>query len=472
MIILLLVCFGVTVGPGWSDPVLVTDSANTTRPIQFISRDSLGRFHLAWENYNGQPRIGYKMFALDGTTLYPETMISRDVHSAYLSTMTMGDSLFAFWRESDPVYYAIRSLADGSEITPATYLFTTYTMYPFIRACPDSLGRLHVLHNKGSDVIYAVWNPAPGSGFTTEYEWVIEGADAGGVLLVDGNRVHVVVQDPIDHDYSYLQYDLEGNTVVPLTDFTDEDLINCGRFPKLKVDSSGNLLVLEDAFSDPVRAIYLWKLDGATGELLIDLKPLVIPELPIMNTCDEFILEPLPVLDQFYLCWSMGYDNNKIFNLVFDSDGDIIVDWHIAYDYSDEDPEDTRFIDGVTDEQGNLYVVFAQVETEPQVDYFPTFGWFDYDYVSIDQQQTTAIPGVGFSFSCNPVTGSVTVQTSSESQTLRVFDISGREVSSIRVSNGAGVWTGENFSGERLPPGIYSILEESGFIQRITLLGR
>ncbi len=168
------------------------------------------------------------MFDINGTTLYPETMISRDEQSVYLRTAVMGDSLFAFWRESSPIYYAIRSLEDGSEITPATYLFTTSTMYPYIRACPDSLGRLHVLYNVGKEVHYAVWTPAPGSGFITDYEWMVEGADEGGVLLVDGNRVHLVVQDSLVHDYLYLQYDLDGNIAVPLTDSRREPMSVAG----------------------------------------------------------------------------------------------------------------------------------------------------------------------------------------------------------------------------------------------------
>jgi hypothetical protein len=190
LLVLIFACIGVVPSPGWSNPVLVTDSANSTRRLQFINRDSQGRFHLVWEGYNGQTaRIAYKMFDINGSTLYPETMISRNTVSAYLSEVVMGDSLFVFWREYNPIYYAIRSLTDGSEIVPATYLFTTSTMFPYIRACPDSLGRMHVLYNVGDDVYYAVWTPAPGSGFITDYEWKVEGADAGGVLLVDGNRI-------------------------------------------------------------------------------------------------------------------------------------------------------------------------------------------------------------------------------------------------------------------------------------------
>ena len=152
LLVLVFACIGVIPSPGWSNPVLVTDSANTTRRLQFINRDPQGRLHLLWEGFCDEPRIAYKMFNIDGATLFPETMISRNTVSGYLSEAVMGDSLFAFWREYNPIYYAIRSLEDGSEITPATYLFTTSTMYPFIRACPDSLGRLHVLYNVGKDV--------------------------------------------------------------------------------------------------------------------------------------------------------------------------------------------------------------------------------------------------------------------------------------------------------------------------------
>jgi hypothetical protein len=469
LLTLFFVCIGVVPSPGWSEPFLATDSANTARREQLIYRDTLGRFHLVWAGFNNKTRIAYKMFDITGTTLYPETMISLDSQSSLHSMTVMGDSLFVFWRDYSLIYYAVRSLTDGSEIVPATYLFATSTNYPYIRACPDSLGRLHVLYNKGSDVIYAVWTPAPGSGFITDYEWKVEGADAGGVLLVDGNRVHLVVQDSLVHDYLYLQYDLEGNTTVPLTDFTDGSY-DCSRFPELCLDPDGNLMVIEDSWP----AYFMWKVDKSNGATLVDAAYLVIECLPEMGITPARIVRRIPGEDKYYLtwCYSGPHDDHRIFNLVFDSDGNVLVDWHIAYNYDGEDPEDLYKIDGVTDALGNLYVVFSQVETEPQIDYFPTFGWFDYDYVGIEQQETAAVPGDGFSFSCNPVTGSVTVQTSSESQTLRVFDISGREVSSISVSNGAGTWNGENFSGERLPPGIYCIREESGFMQRITLLGR
>ena len=465
--VLLLTCIGVTPGPGWSDPILVTDSANTARRIQFINRDSQGRFHLVWAGFNDEPRIAYKMFLLDGTTVYPETMISTDTHSSILSEVVMGDSLNVFWRDYNPIYYAIRSLEDGSEITPATYLFSTSTNYKYIRACPDILGRLHVLFNRGGDVYYAVWIPAPGSGFITDYEWKIEGADAGGVLLVDGNRVHVVVQDPVYHDYSYLQYDLEGNTVIPLTDFTEGDL-NCSRYPELNLDSQGNLMVVEDVSDSYV----LWKLDKVTGATLIDEKVIVSSIIPEMCISTSFILRLLPGTDEYYLCWTDGYLEHKVFNLLMDGAGNVLVDWHTAYDYSDEDPEDLGFIDGIVDDAGNLYIVYAQVETEPQIDYFPTFGWFNHDSLGIEGEAYTEPPGVSLRASHNPSCGSVQFYLDgADSMELRIFDITGRMVIDVSMSDGNGFWNGMDSSGERLPVGIYTVVGEQGVSLRITLLG-
>ncbi|MBN2859919.1 MAG: hypothetical protein JXK93_06630 [Sphaerochaetaceae bacterium] len=459
-LLLLLALQGVTPSPGWSDPIVVTDSANTQRLSQFISRDSLGRFHLVWAGYNDQHRIAYKIFLIDGTTVYPETMISRDVNSAYLKRTVMEDSLIAFWREYDPVYYAARSLADGSEVTPATYLFTSYTLYPYIRACPDSLGRLHVLYNDGGDVCYAVWTPAPGSGFITEYEWKIEGADAGGVLLVDGNRVHVVVQDPVYHTYEYIQYDLEGNTVIPLTDFTADDIEGCSRFPELNLDTEGNLMVVNHiARSGQEYRYVLWKIDKNTGITLIDEKIIVIGIPPRMYVSVDFILRRLPGLDQYYLCWTDSGKDDQILYMLIDGDGNVLQDWQVAYDYSDEFSENVRSIDGVVDTQGNLYIVYSQVETEPQIDYFPTFGWFDHTYLGIEEEeQSETIVPPSISASCNPVTGSVSFTvTGSSSNELEVYDISGRLIVTLPVSNGVALWNGKDASGERLPYGVYRV---------------
>lgn len=461
ILLLLVSLFNVTPGPGWSWPIVVTEEPNTTAPYQRMHRDQEGRFHLIWEDYRELCRIGYKVFLLDGTTVVPDTMISRDTNSGYLRKTVMGDSLFAFWREYNPVYYAVRSLEDGSEVTPATYLFTTYTVWPFIRACPDSLGRLHVQYNSGNAVIYAVWAPAAGSGFITEYEWVIPGAFGCGVLLVDGNRVHVIVRDDYFYTYEYLQYDLEGNLVVPQRDFTVDD-ITTSHFPELSLDSDRNLMIVDAIYtlSSPEQYRYvLWKLDGATGETIVDEKELVVGIPPVMDVSPDFILRALPGSEEFYLCWKNSGAALHIWFMVIDSSGNVVVDWQAAYDYSDEDPEMLKDLDGVVDDEGNLYIVYSQGETEPELARFPTFGWFDHTYLGIGEESFAEVLIPVITASCNPVMGSVqfTVTGFTPSE-LEVFDIAGRKVALVPVSGGSGFWDGTDISGDRLPCGVYRVV--------------
>jgi len=460
-LLLFVSLLGVTPGPGWSWPVVVTEEPNSTRPYQRMHRDQEGRFHLLWEDYRHLYRIGYKVFLLDGTTVVPDTMISRDTNSMYLRKTVMGDSLLAFWREYNPVYFAARSLEDGGEVAPATYLFTTYTVYPYIRACPDSLDRLHVLYNDGDDVVYAVWTPVEDSGFITEYEWVIPGVRAGGVLLVDRDRVHVVVMDEIHFTHEYLQYDLEGHLAVELTDFTADD-IDCQRFPELALDSGRNLMIVDAIYTlsspDPYKYV-LWKLDGATGETIVDEKELVMGIPPVMKVSPDFILRPLPGSEEFYLCWRNSGAALQIWNMVIDSSGNIVVDWHMAYDYSDEDPEMLKDLDGAVDEEGNLYIVYSQGETEPVLGGYPTFGWFDYTYLGIgDEEPSSEVPSQHITASCNPVMGSVRFNVEGISVTfLEVYDVAGRKVAQVPVSNGIGLWDGTDTAGDRLPFGVYRV---------------
>jgi hypothetical protein len=472
VMLLLLSLAGVTPGPGWSWPIIVTEEPNTTDPYQCLHRDSEGRFHLLWEDYQESNLIGYKVFLVNGTTVVPDTMISRDTNSFYLSVSSIGDSLYAFWREYNPVYYAVRSLEDGSELVPATYILTTYTYIPYIRASPDCLGRLHVLYNSGYDVVYAVWVPLPGGGFYTDYEWVVPGITRSGSILVDGNRVHIVAWADTSYTHEYLQYDLEGNLAVPRRDFTGEDM-DCRKYPELALDPEGNLIVVDNVNhpDEPYRMAF-WKLDGETGETLIDETQLVTGDPPEMYL-GQYILRSLPGSEAFYLCWRDGGWYKVIWYMLIDDEGNVLRDWEAAYDYSDEDPEDLRGLDGVVDDEGNLYLVYSQGETEPQLDRWPTFGWFDHTYLGIEEeQQTEAAVLPTITASCNPVAGRVSFTVTGVSPIeLKVYDISGRLVTTVPISSNTAFWDGRDASGERLPYGVYRV--SCGDVSTtVTLLGQ
>ena len=476
---LLLCLSSVIPGPGWSTPVAVTEEPVDFNQRNYLTLDSMGRFHLVYEGYcpghGGTSRIGYTMFLTDGTKVFPETMISRDVISPYLSRTTMlSDSLFVFWREYNPVYYAIRNMGDGSGVTPATYLFTTSTLRPFIRSSPDSLGRLHVMYNAGDDIYYEVWTPAPGAGFITEYGWQQEEARYGSVLLVDGNRVHVVMRNP--HYLWYTQYDLEGNTVVPPAQFVSGNLdpASFTLFPLLALDAQRNLLVVEQGRwgpSYPYQFLF-WKLNGATGDVMIGEKVLftTIPgEYGPSN--GRRILVPLPGSEAFYLLWRNSRNVKHLLNMIIDSNGDVLVDWHIAYDYTDEDPQMLSAVDGVVDEVGNLYIVYKAGYLEPVYGYFPTFGWFDYSSLGLEGQVEPVPPASSLSVSMNPVRGGVQFfLEGAEATTLQVYDLAGREVARVFLTEGTGFWDGTGSTGTRLPVGAYTVVGEQGISKRLTLL--
>ena len=400
----------------------------------------------------------YKVFLLDGTTVIPDTMVSRDEHSSALSKADYSDSLFVFWRDFNPVYYCIRSLEDGSEITPATYLFTEYTDLPRIRACPDSLGRLHVLRNIGTDVRYAVWTPAPGSGFIEEYTWMIPEAWIIGMLLVDGDRVHLILGDGWQ-TYMYMQYDLEGNVTVPLWDFTN-DVGDMARYPGLAVDSNGDLIVVGRVGISGYPSRYgFWRLNGRTGDLEIH-KWMLVSEVPSFVVSKDMVLLPFPDREKFYLVWRDSYLYKKLLYIVFDNEGKLVVEPTVAYDHSDEDPEQLANVDGVVDSEGNLYVIYGQGEEEPIFGRYPTFGWFNAASLGLEEEESseqgTAVAVI--EPSCNPFCGSVEfLVIGGAVSELSVYDITGRLVAEISVADGVGVWDGCGSSGDRLPTGVYTV---------------
>lgn len=464
MTLSLLTILSVTPGAGWSWPILVTEEANTTvTPTELLAIDQQNRFHLVWDAYQSEARIGYNVFLVDGTVVVPDTMISRDEWSAYLRMAVSGDSLFAFWREyTTPVYYCSRSLEDGSEITPATYLFTESTTIAHIRASADSLGRLHVLRNIGYDVYYARWTPVEPAGFQEDYCWKIDGAYTTGEILVDGDRVHMVVGEYTNLTLEYLQCDLDGNITIPLFDFTPDNITN-HRYPGIAVDDQHDFIVTDVVYQSGSGGynLLLWKIDDVTGELLIDMK-VVFYEPAEFEPGPWNVLVPAQDGAFFYFVCADSWSHKKVFFAAFDQEGDLICGPSIAYDHSDEDPEQLSLPDGVTDAEGNLYIIYGQGETEPVLGSYPTFGWFDHDYLTgiAEDESTEMSPGLELTASSNPFVGTVTItsQGASSPGLLMVRDITGRVIQTLGSADGASFpWDGRCGDGSEAPPGVYLV---------------
>ncbi len=164
-----------------------------------------------------------------------------------------------------------------------------------------------------------------------------------------------MVNSEPDH-HMYTQYDLEGNTVVLCMTHRNDYF-----WPGIRTrDRQRRNLLIVALVNDPILGYtcVLWRIHCETGELLTDYKPLILPEPPSMDVGSGFNVSPLPDLNTFYLCWCGYAAENKMFYKVFDSEGNTVVSWKLAYDYSDEDPEDIGYLDGCSDDEGNLYIIF------------------------------------------------------------------------------------------------------------------
>ncbi|MCD4848808.1 MAG: hypothetical protein K8R76_11545, partial [Candidatus Aegiribacteria sp.] len=260
--------------------------------------------------------------------------------------------------------------------------------------------------------------------------------------------------------YMYMQYDLEGNVTVPIWDFTNDEG-DMARYPGLAVDSNGDLIVVGRVGISGYPSRYgFWRLNGRTGDLEIH-KWIVVSESPDMVVSTMMDLLPFPDNEKFYLVWIDGAANDIVWYIVMDNDGSLIVETTAAYDHSDEDPEDVLNIDGVVDSEGNLYVIYNQGEMEPIFGGYPTFGWFNATSLGLEEEEESSDQGTELIIiepSCNPFCGSVEfIVIGGDVSELSVYDISGRLVAEIPVTDGVNVWDGCDYSGDRLPTGVYTI---------------
>ena len=132
----------------------------------------------------------------------------------------------------------------------------------------------------------------------------------------------------------------------------------------------------------------------------------------------------------------------RITSYGYDVDGDHYVQ-EIKKSRGSELDEMLKDLDGVVDDEGNLYIVYSQGETEPVLARYPTFGWFDHTYLGIGEESFSQISSPSITASCNPVMGSVQFTvTGFTPSMLEVFDITGRKVALVSVSGGRGFWDG------------------------------
>jgi hypothetical protein len=456
--------------PGWSEPVV-----SISHPVGSGAYDKrlivVDDFyvHQFWSSYAQSTRIGHNIVLPDGTIILPDTMLSRDVWSAYLGAFQISpDSIAVFWREGTPTWYTILS-NDGGTLMPPTLLFNEpwggTTFHKETRGDSDSLGLLHLIRpgytgHYYDELLYSVVEP----GGSTLWQDTVPGMLNSGLIVVDGERVHIKF-DGMDQLADYIQYDLEGNIVIPPMDVV-ENTPPVGGFSGycgMCLDSSGDVLMVivvqRSGFPEQLR---FYKIDAETGAKLVDAK--VLFESELLSYIQYPSILPGPTPDCFYVVWLQEDTEGTprlIMCTLIDPVGEFLEEPYVAYDYySAGYPYDLQKLTATTNDSGDVFLAWtASIITPPEP--IILLGWFDHNYLGIeDDSPGSAEPQLVMNSSCNPFSSSVTITCEGEALPgqLMVYDITGRLIRSLSDSEGSSfLWDGRDGTGADVPTGTYLI---------------
>ena len=455
----------VTHAPGWSDLIITEDMwsyiSGQDKTLSVIGQDTLHQF---WDSFNQETRIGYKVYLSDGTVIFPETMVSGDVWSINpTAALIYGDSVSGFWRQGVPAWYCIRDSVGGEVLPTSLFQSDSYCNRANVEVAVDSLGRIHAATVIPAGVLYTVTEPV----FGEVWRDTVPGSEPEtGGIQVDGNRVHIIYRE----DYAtpmYVQYNLEGNITIPAVTLTTGLAFLYPLF-STTVDVNGDVWYFTKA-SRSYNYITLFKIDSATGEVLISDQEV---ETPGASTNSTIIL-PDPSEEKLYLMWIAddGNFNYWVYFAVIDTNGDFIEEPYPAYDYSDEEVQQLSTLSATINELGDVFAIWSQGDVEVG-GYWIVMGWFDHNWLETGEEETaTGVNPPSIFPSCNPITDSVSFTVTGVTiNELEIYDISGRLVMTVPVSNATAFWDGKDTSGDRLPYGVYRV--SCGEVSTtVTLLG-
>jgi hypothetical protein len=453
--VLLLISSWVMVipSPGWSYPITTTDNYLIQNfHEKTVAVTGMSNVHQIWDEFNQDDRIGYKCYMPDGTLIFPETMISNSVVSFNPTSTVVGtDNVAVFWREGSPAWYCVRN-SDGTLAVPTSlYVPDPWTYRCYIWADSDSLGRIHSVFETSGGIVYNIFEPGAGE---VRRDTIPDSMDAANIL-VDGSRVHIVFLRDFWDPY-YIQYDLEGNVVIPPVVVNDLDWVST--FWTMAVDANGDLYCLF-VFPNPYFYISLSKIEATTGDIIIQDKLIWDPD---QGSNFQHILAT-PSGNQFYLIWleddSGGWPRLIMFSVI-DTNGDFIEQPYAAYDYTDEWPEQLNLLSATTNPEGDVFAIWDEYFEEEE-GFYIVMGWFDHEWLGIEEESTPVDPAsITMSLSSNPFTDflSIEVTGSPQVQELVIYDITGRQVRTLGSSNEMTfLWDGSDCEGNQLPSGAYII---------------
>ncbi len=469
MMSVLLLTYAVSIphAPGWSEPVPSIETRLLDVAPKYLLVTDNNHVHQFWSRFDTKPRIGHNIVLPDGTIILPDTMLSRDVSSGYPGAFIIStDSIAVFWREVTPTWYTLLS-NDGGTLMPPTLLFDEpwgggSSFHKETRGDSDSFGLLHLIRPGYTgfyfdELLYSVVEP----GGSTLRQDTVPGMLESGLIIVNGDRVHIKF-DGMDQLADYMQYDLEGNIVIPPMDVVENvpPVTGLSGGCAMCLDSNGDvMMVIMVQRSGLPRQLRFYKIDAETGTMLVDGLVLYTSDYGL-SILSPYIL-PGPTPECFYIVWLQDDSEGRpvlIMCAVVDSEGEFVEEPYVAYNNS----AGYNFYEftATSNSAGDVFLAWdTSLVTPPEL--VILLGWFDHNWLGVeDDSPSMAGPQLLLSSSCNPFSSSVTISCEGEALPgqLMVYDITGRLIRSLSDREGSSfLWDGRDGSGAEVPTGSYII---------------
>ena len=454
----------VTHAPGWNDPVISIQASGNDVQRKDLVAPAGANVHQGWdpEILSSGSRIARNIVTVDGIFVLADTLVCRDVWSAYPSMTMVGDQIAYFWRElDDHIWYALTD-QDGNLTLPPTQFSYLGCVWPEISASGDSLGRIHLTWDAPGGIYYSVFYPGGPEVFR---DTIPESAE-NSLVLVDHDRVHILVLGFAGGSTQlprYLEYDLNGNMIIAPFEFADPTA-QAGHRWSMTTDSAGNACLLyKEQISSVGEYLKFFRIDRDTGTLLINGQ-IIYTEPPGVSTNWPTLLRASSEGTSLYALWIEGAPpqgfGKYVKFCVLDLNGDYIEAPYIAYDYTDETPEDLYYFRACSNDAGDIFANWT--EYDPSIDgAWIRLGWFDHNWLGVGEGEAgPVVPSLEMTASCNPFSSSVTITCEGEALPgqLMVYDITGRLIRSLSDRQGSSfLWDGHDGSGEEVPTGTYLI---------------
>ena len=418
-----------------------------------LGADIYGNIHVTWQdNRDGNDEIYYTKLDNNGNTLVDDMRLTSDNAESVFPHLQLDGSgnVHIIWRDSrngSPEMYYIKLDNNGNVLVDTTRLTSGPTFNHNLRV--DNVDIIHIAwqdRRDGNPEIYYAKLDNNGNPLISDIRVSTATGDSWWPYIgIDNSlNVHIAWYDARNGngEIYYTKLDNNGNTLVDDTSLTFAG--GAVGAPALEVDNSNNIHIVWPDNRNGYSALYYTKLDN-NGNTLID-------DTLVTTANGEGYLMDMDDEGNVHIAWSDNRDgNDEIYYTKIDNNGNTLVDdTRLTFDDADSwwprisvDENDGIHITWDDNRNGNREIYYIKGDIITAVDENPILYPAEYKLMQ------------NYPNPFNPTTTIHYVIGRMQPVSLKIYDISGKEVAIlVNEEKPAGAYT-VKFDVSKLSSGIY-----------------